>query len=388
MTPFLALSLLLAQGGFDARSQWDEIARSIRGRYYARNTQAEKMNRLLTKYAPICAGAASLTQFEDDVNRMIGEFGDSHFELFTRRDQGYYLMDGLTKALTNGVAPVSMPNIGAWFRKGPNGYVVQMVIDGTPASRAGLRVGDVVTRVDGQPFTPIEALQSLVGKSVRLDIQRGNSAISGTVDVVSGSGIDMFLQGSRDSARVIESNGKKFGYFHLWTQASPKFAEALEIALQGRLRQTDAMILDLRDGFGGRPEKMADPFFRPEVQLDWDLGGSISRQSFGYQRPLVVLINRGSRSAKEVLSFILKKAKRAVLIGTRTAGNVLGTFPQQLGNWGYLEIPMVDLKTDGVRLEGVGVEPDVVVSPEYSSDGRDLVLERAVQFLGSKVGGQ
>jgi carboxyl-terminal processing protease len=143
------------------------------------------------------------------------------------------------------------------------------------------------------------------------------------------------------------------------------------------------MILDIRDGFGGRPEGYGDPFFRPEANLDWvyGAGGANMKELFGYGRPLVVLINGGSRSAKEVFSAIIKKSKRAKLVGQTTAGNVLGTFPMRVADWAYLEIPMVDVKIDGKRLEGSGVEPDIRVEPEFDATGTDRVLEEGLKLL-------
>jgi carboxyl-terminal processing protease len=94
-----------------------------------------------------------------------------------------------------------------------------------------------------------------------------------------------------------------------------------------------------------------------------------------------VLINGGSRSAKEILSFILKSSHRATLIGTTTAGNVLGTSPIRISDWAYLEIPVVDVSIDGVRLEKNGVQPDIMVPDGFDKAGKDVVIERAVQFL-------
>jgi carboxyl-terminal processing protease len=109
------------------------------------------------------------------------------------------------------------------------------------------------------------------------------------------------------------------------------------------------------------------------------------RQLFGYGRPLVVLINGGSRSAKEVLSYIFKKSGRATLVGQKTAGNVLGTFPQAINDWAYLEVPMLDVLADGVRLEGTGVAPDVPVAKEFDATGNDLDLQAALDRLAKTL---
>jgi carboxyl-terminal processing protease len=158
----------------------------------------------------------------------------------------------------------------------------------------------------------------------------------------------------------------------------------LESAVSGKFADTDAFILDLRDGFGGRPERFADVFFRPDVKVNWDFGSNKNVQHFGYGKPLVVLINSGSRSAKELLSYILKSSKRATLIGTQTAGNVLGTSPNRINDWCILELPMVDVSVDGVRLEKNGVQPNIKVLDGFDKDGNDVVIGRAVEFLTNK----
>jgi carboxyl-terminal processing protease len=138
-------------------------------------------------------------------------------------------------------------------------------------------------------------------------------------------------------------------------------------ALKGPLKNTDALILDLRDGFGGRPYGFAEPFLRRSER-----------------RPLAVLINGGTRSAKEVLAHEFKKKGRGTLIGSTTAGHVLGTWPIRIADWAYLEIPMTEVKLDGVRLEGRGVDPDVEVPRESDASGRDLILEAAMVHLEGK----
>ncbi len=361
----------------DYAKSWDQIRSAISRGYYARDTRRDEMEKLLDKYGAIASAAKNDQQFDGAVRAMIAAFGDSHFDYLTKDEQGFYLMDGLSR----GEKAAQMPEIGAWFKSGPNGYTVGMVLNDSQAERAGLRVGDLVKSVDGVPFSPIQALAPLVDKQATFEVQRGDQTLSLKMSVQSERAMEMFLDATRSSTKIIEKNGRKIGYFHLWTLANTEFQSSLANAVYGKLSRTDAFILDLRDGFGGRPEGYADPFFRPEVKLDWKFPQYTNHELFGYQRPLVVLINGGSRSAKEVLSFILKKSKRAKLLGATTAGNVLGTFPQRMDEDSYLEIPIVDVAADGQRLEGVGVTPDVRIVPEYDRDGKDRVLEAAIRDL-------
>ena len=380
----VALLALLQSGPSvppDFSQAWDKTEQTIRQYYYARESKKVEMNALLSKYAPIASKATTKGEFRDDVDEMIAEFKDSHFEMLTDEDQGYYLMDGIAK----GHKAADMPEIGAWFKETPQGYQVQMVTEGSPAAAAGLRKGDTMLAVDDQPFSPVQGFRHDVGKQARLRVARDGKELLMNAGVATEPALDMFLDGTRDSAHIIVDGGKKIGYVHLWTQANDDFKNLLSSLVYGKLAYTDAMILDLRDGFGGRPEGYGDPFFRPGVTIDWKFTNSTSHEMYGYDKPLAVLINSGSRSAKEVLSFIFKVSHRATLIGTTTAGNVLGTTPIRINDWAYLEVPIVDVYTNGVRLEGRGVVPDVQVPQEFDSAGNDLVTRKAVEFLLSKV---
>lgn len=373
-----------ASTDLDFKATWSKVETSISQRFYDRDKRKDEMTRLFAKYGPRASAAKSKTEFNKTVNDMIAEFGDSHFALLTDDDQGYYLMDGLT----NPDGATAMPQFGVWVKTTPQGYVAGMVLDGSSAMKADIRKGDVLKTVDGQPFSPVASLRGKVeGGTAMIGIERGGQTMTKQVEVKSTKALEMFVQASRDSSRIIEQGGKKIAYFHLWTQANDTFRNALKSAVMGRLRNTDAFILDLRDGFGGRPENFFEPFFMPDIQVSYGTGGFGQQTAFGYglKKPLIVLINEGSRSAKEVSSYMLKKSGRAVLIGTTTAGHVLGTSPARLNSWAFLEIPMVDVTTDGDRLEKIGVSPNIRVSPEFDANGKDLVLQRALEYLaGSK----
>ena len=145
--------------------------------------------------------------------------------------------------------------------------------------------------------------------------------------------------------------------------------------------QTDAFILDIRDGFGGRPERFFDTFFLPGSKIEWSRGGGTpTTQYFGYAKPVIVLVNEGSRSAKEVAAHLFKSSKRGTLVGKTTAGHVLGTSPMRVNDWSILEVPMVSLKVDGIDLEGHGVSPDIEVAPEFDGDGTDRILAKGIEI--------
>ncbi len=366
----------------DFAKAWEDASGLISDRFYARVSRKDEIAKLFEKYGPLAKSAKGEAEFSATVNRMIDDFKDSHFDFFTKADQGYYAMERFLTA-----NPTPMPNIGAWFRREKDRWLVRMVLEGTAAREADLRKGDAVLSVNGAPFEPVASFKGIVGVKAKLRVLRAGKEFEKEVEVSETSAMELFLRATRDSVQVLERDGKKFGYIHLWTMSNDDFRNAVSNAVYGRCRDTDGFILDLRDGFGGRPEGFADPFFRPESKLEWKFGeqGPVQRQLFGYQRPLVVIINEGSRSAKEVLSHILQRSKRATLVGSTTAGHVLGTSPMRVSDWAILEIPMVEVIADGVRLEGVGVKPDIPVSPEFDDAGKDLYLEKTLEVLAAQV---
>ena len=374
------LATTLVRGPQELTEAWDKATRIITQGFYAKATRGEEMKKIFAKWEPKAKSAANREEFGKVMNAMIDDFQDSHFAFLGNDSQGYYLFDGLSKIFAKKDGE-PMPHIGAWFRATPTGQQVQMLLEGGPAAKAGLRKGDIVVSADGTAFHPINSLKDK--SEVALTYVRKGKNTQVKVAPLVQPGIKMFLDATNRSARVIESGGKKYGYIHLWTQGGEDFVNAVHSAV-ARFQSTDGFILDLRDGFGGRPERYADPFFRPEVVLDWTIQGVQQKQYYGYGRPLVVIINEGSRSAKEVLSFILKKSKRATLVGHNTAGAVLGTTPLRLNEWAFLEVPIATVTADGVNLEDKGVAPDVYVKDEFDDAGTDLMLKKAVEVLSKK----
>jgi len=368
----------------DFKKLWDETQKAISTRFYARVSRKAELERLIAKYRPRAEESKTREQFAEAVNEMIDEFKDSHFAFFTKEMQGYFLMDGLLRKDGG-----EMPTFGAWLSANPSGdgYTVRMVLDGSEAAKSGLRKGDVITRIDTEAFTPVTSLLSRVGKSSVLTYHRRGIESSVAVQIESKPVLKMFLDATRESAKIINYKGKKIGYVHLWAQANTDFRDTLASIIYGKLRETDALILDNRDGFGGRPEGYLDPLFRPNVIIEWKFleNGPALEQLFGYGAPVAMLINEGSRSAKEVTAQILKTSKRGTVIGSKSAGHVLGTSPIRLNDWAILEIPIVDVIVDGTRLEGNGVEPDILLATEIDSEGKDLHIDTALETLYRKL---
>jgi carboxyl-terminal processing protease len=149
---------------------------------------------------------------------------------------------------------------------------------------------------------------------------------------------------------------------------------------------SEGVIIDLRDGFGGGPYiEYIDPFLRcglGEITAEQTERTRRFESKVGYSGPAVVLINGGSRSGKELLAYCFKKTGKAVLLGERTAGYVTGGRKKRICRDSLLYYGAARINFDGKSLEGVGVEPDIIVPFHVRfAAGRDPQLKRAKEQI-------
>jgi carboxyl-terminal processing protease len=201
----------------------------------------------------------------------------------------------------------------------------------------------------------------------------------------------MFLRGLQASGRVVTTaNGVRVGYVHVWSYAGGVYQRALEDQIvDGPLRDADALVWDLRDGWGGAKPQYLDLFNpnAPTTQMT-DRSGHITIEDVKWRKPVAMLVNRGTRSGKEVLAYGFKQYHLGEIIGTQTAGAVLAASAFLMDNGDLLLLAVADVTIDGQRLEGVAVRPTIEVpfDPIYAA-GRDPQLDRAVQVLSERIKG-
>lgn len=374
----VGIVLAVGAAGADFSAEWDRCTGTIASQYYAAKARKAELDALFREYRERAVGAASRSEFARLVNEMLGRLGDSHFELHTNDRQSYYIVEAILEG-----RPSPQPFIGAYFAQEKAGWRVEMVLNGSSAERAGLRKGDLVLKANGQPFDPVPSLRR-AGGSAKLLVERDGKTLQLTAAVSQEDFASAALKASKASCRVIEAGGKKIGYMRLWMTLGEGFLAALADAATETFQGTDAMVLDLRDGFGGYYDRFVDVFYRPPVRIERKGLQSASDKVYGYAKPLAVLVNGGTRSAKETLAYMLKASGRAALVGLRTAGKLLGSSQFRIADWAILQVPVVDVRLDGKRFEGVGIEPDVKVEPEFGPNGEDLALQRAIGLLAGK----
>lgn len=276
-----------------------------------------------------------------------------------------------------------------------NGLRVASVFNRSPADRAGLKAGDVIVEVDGE---------SILGQSVDLVVAsikgpEGTDVTLGVRTQGKGEVRDFTLTREKisvpvTSTRVREVDGRTLGYVRLTT-----FSDGASIALgraveRVRDKGAEGIVLDLRANGGGLlPEAvLTSSLFIPEGDTVVETrsrtqGGQIYKAAGGDLNPppMVVLVNRDTASAAEILAAALQTSNDDPVVGTRTFGK--GVFQQviSLDNGGALDLTVGEFLTaEGVSLAGKGLKPDVF-SPSRPNARRDLQLDRAFGVLGGEV---
>ncbi len=263
------------------------------------------------------------------------------------------------------------------------------VYDGGPAAKAGLLIGDEIVSVDGQPFAEIGSFRGKAGGTAHLTVRRaaGAEPIAIDVPVAEIQPGDLFVRAISDSVRRFDQGGKRIGYIRLWAYTRDDVTQVLYDELgNGRLKDVDGLVLDLRSKWGGAPGDAAETFVgRAADMVGVNRDGTRNIVTFRWVKPVVAIIDGGTRSGMEVLAYSLKK-NGVPLVGAPTAGNVLAGTAYALPDDSLLELAVADVLVDGKRLEANPVEPDVAVpfDVRYAA-GRDPQLDAATALLSERL---
>jgi carboxyl-terminal processing protease len=322
--------------------------------------------------------------FSMRAKRALADLATSHTGYYDRHDPEYYALLSIFVRILK-APPVVPDSPGADLTRD---NFVRIVFAEGPADKAGLKRGDKIVSADGRPFHRVDSFQGRSGKVVSLGVQRHENAKLLTIQLRPRT-IDPkkeWLEAQVAGSRIIARNGRKIGYVPMFSGSGEEFEETLRQTLNEDLHDADAVVIDFRDGFGGCNPSLVNLFTRePPVLRFVDRTGQEEVNDLQWRKPVVLLINGGSRSGKEAVAHALKKHKLATLVGERTAGAVVGGRLFRLGNDAVMYLAVSDVRVDGERLEGVGVEPDVPVSDHLPfADGRDPQLEKALEVAAEE----
>jgi carboxyl-terminal processing protease len=272
-------------------------------------------------------------------------------------------------------------------------------IDDTPAARAGMLSGDVITRIDDTPvqgLTLKQAVDKMRGPAqttVRLSVTRGADKQAKLFTIV------------REIIKVLPVRSRvesgDIGYIRI-TQFNQQTFDGVQRAMT-KFRETPGedklkgYILDLRNNPGGLLSESIAVVnaFVDHGEIVSTRGRAIGQAQeyvaragadLSQGKPVVVLINGGSASASEIVSGALQDLKRATLIGTRSFGKGSVQTVLPLGESGALKLTTARYYTpSGRSIQAKGIEPDIKVSENIPDDLKGKVDTRGEASLAGHL---
>jgi carboxyl-terminal processing protease len=302
---------------------------------------------------------------ENALNGMLGSL-DPHsgylnkknFQDMQTQTKGEFGGLGIEVTMENGIVKVISP------------------IDDTPAAKAGIQAGDLITHIDSKPVTEmtlsdaVDKMRGVPGTKITLTIRRGG---------LSGQPFDVTLTRAVIHIQSVKWEQKgdvayiRITAFNEQTQVG--LDKALEEAEQKMGNKLDGYVLDLRNNPGGLLEQaisVAGTFLDAGKEVvstrsrhkEEDQSFTAKGGDKTHGKPIAVLINGGSASASEIVAGALQDYKRAILIGTKSfgKGSVQTIIPVAGG--GAMRLTTARYFTpSGRSIQALGIEPDILVQP-------------------------
>ena len=247
-------------------------------------------------------------------------------------------------------------------------------IDDTPASRAGLKAGDYIVKINdvqvqGKSLSEaVDLMRGPVGSGIELTVRRRGERKALTFNI-----IREVIQVQSVKSEIIDEN---IGYIRL-TSFNDNSSDQIEKQIKKlkKNKNLNSFILDLRNNPGGllsQAIKISDFFLENgEIVSTKSRKKSENRKWFAKKgditdgKTLLVLINYGSASASEIVAGALKDHKRAIIVGENSfgKGSVQSIIP--LKNRGAIRLTVAKYYLpSGKSISEVGVRPDIEVNEE------------------------
>lgn len=264
-------------------------------------------------------------------------------------------------------------------------------MEGSPAIEAGLKEGDLITKVDGEEVTAenvsdmSDKIKGEEGTKVKLEVKRDDETFEVEVERKK-------IEVSHINSRMLEDNIAYIQVTDFDGGAAKEFKDNyLDLKSQG----ATSLIIDLRDNGGGVVDEAIDM-----LEMICDKGSTLlietdkkgnekvekSAESPIIDIPIVVLVNGNSASASEIFAGALKDYNKATIIGTKTYGKGVIQTLTKLSDGSGLKMTTDEYCTPSRnKINKIGIEPNITVELtddiEELTDENDTQLQRAIEEL-------
>lgn len=298
-------------------------------------------------------------------------------------------------------SPPHFTGIGVAVGPDRRGLLIAHVFDSSPASRAGLRAGEVIVAANGRALEGLSADQAIAlikgepGTDVKIEVEPRGGGPRRAYTITRATISEPVVA---STTRTVK--GKKIGIVALASFTPGAHAEVREAVEHELKAGAQAIVLDLRGNGGGLVEEaqlIASVFIPKGVivttrgrtqptQVLLATGGAISPKI-----PVAVLVDSGTASSAEIVTAALQDHHRATVVGTHTFGKGVFQEEEVLSNGGAIDITVGEYFTPNGRnlggggvKQGAGITPEVVV-PANQVDAT-AGTEAALKALAAKIG--
>lgn len=284
--------------------------------------------------------------------------------------------------------------IGAYIQRDETGQAVLEPMPDRPAEQAGLRSGDILVAINGEPVNLDMTTEAIVGQirgevgtEVVLTVQREGEPAPLNLTITRA-----IIETPSAEWRILEQD-PTIGYVRLTVFTERSNGEIIRAFEELSEQGATAFVFDLRGNGGGLLDAaidIASQFLRQGVVVREDRKNEGERiydvRSGGtvLDQPMVVLVNGGTASASEIVAGALQDYDRAHLIGEKTFGKGSVQLIYELSDASRLHVTVAKWFTpNGNAIDGVGLTPNIEILPTEAdiAAGRDAQLERAIEYL-------
>jgi carboxyl-terminal processing protease len=304
--------------------------------------------------------------------------------------------------------------IGAELGMKDGQIIVMAPLEGSPAEKAGVKAGDAILKINNELTADmvltnaVEKIRGQKGTTVILTIRHKDQQTAQDVkivrDVITVKSVIEWVKNVNeiDGIKIAKDIKGKIAYVRVsqFGDSTNKdwITDINDISLKAQSdKSIKGLIIDLRNNPGGYLTdavfisseflKQGSPVVMEENSEGVRHTLSVTRKGQLYDMPLIVLINKGSASASEIVSGALRDNKlngksRAILVGETSFGKGTIQAAEDLGGGAGLHITIAKwLTPNAVWVHGTGLKPDIEVALDTKDPGRDTQLEKAVLEL-------